>query len=243
MPIRKKEFEQADTSIHDMIVERIKEHYKKRNFETYTGKKLGRFGADLISVRDQDLAVAVEVKPNDANEIRKGIGQAFSYMNWVHKVYLAVPPESIKLTSQLLNNTPIGILTVINKKVSTVKEADRVDPEPTKLTQLLGKTTGFCWICGRTFNVVPPTQKGALRGEIYIAHRKTESRVFKALEKSLGKRIRTKGGWVRICTVCSRIIGEAIYEYLKRACKGEEFPAFDFREYGLEESKEYLKSD
>lgn len=223
---------------HDLIVKNTNSHFKKKNYATFKEKKLGRFNADLIAIRDENLVIAIEAKTNKS-EIRKGVGQAYSYMDWVHEVYLAVPSESAELATELLRNTSIGIITVINKKVSIIKESKRVEPEPTKLIKLLNTTTGFCWICGRTFNVVPPTQKG--EAGTYIAHKDIEPKLFKALENSLGKKIKTKGSWIKICTVCSRILGDAIHEFLKRVFEEKELPNFDFEEYQLKEIKNYLK--
>lgn len=74
-------------------------------------------------------------------------------------------------------------------------------------------------------------------GGTYIAHKDVEPTLFKAIEQTLGKKIRTKGSWVAVCTVCSRIIGNAIHEYLARLLKGEKYPIFDFDKFQLEEDK------
>ena len=239
MPIAKDEFEEAKPPVHDFLVEKAKEFYEKQNYAVYTGKKIGRFVADVISIRDQTLTIAIEAKPNNATEIRKGVGQANSYLDWVHEVFLMVPPEGIDLCKQVLRYSPIGILTVMNDKITVVKDAERNEPDPLKLSRLLSNTVGFCWICGRTFNVVKPSQER--NDSIYIAHKDLEPKLFKALEKIKGKKIRTKGSWVSICTVCSRILGDAIAEYLRRAFEKVEFPSFDFDEYRIKEIGDLLR--
>lgn len=160
-------------------------------------------------------------------------------MDWVHEVYLIVPPESIGLCKKLLRHSPIGILTVNNDRIIVVKDAVRSEPEPLKLSILLNDTVGFCWICGRTYNVVRPSQKS--KEMVYIAHKEEEPKLFKALEKIKGKKIRTSGSWVGICTVCSRIIGSAINEYFVRVFDNEDFPIFDFDESEIKSLKELLK--
>ncbi|MCK4246941.1 MAG: hypothetical protein KAX04_00185 [Methanomicrobia archaeon] len=226
---------------HDEIVRFVKEHYKKKSYWVNDRTiSLGRYKTDVIAIYDQDLVDAVEVKPNNKSEIRKGVGQCFSYIDWVHKVYLAVPIKSVELTLDLIEHTPIGLLTIIDNTLTTVKEATRTEAEPGKLTKLLGKTTGFCWLCGRTFNLVP--RAGGEDGSIYIAHKEMEPGIFKSLEKATRQKVRTKGSWVSICTICSRILGSAIHEYLKRSISKEEFPDFDFDDLDLEETAKLLKN-
>ena len=226
---------------------KAEQFYERKNYAVFKGKKIGRFIADLISVRDETLTVAIEAKPNDPSEIRKGIGQASSYLDWVHRVYLIVPPESIELCRELLRHSPIGILTVIRRKVSVVKDSGRNQPDLLKLTRLLNSTVGFCWVCGRTFNVVRPSRddKEEEPATVYVAHKDFEPGLFRALERLKGGRIQTKGSWVSICTVCSRIIGAAIHEYLMRALKQdsfeEEYSRFDFEDSELEEIGELMQ--
>lgn len=238
LPISRRKFEQTKLSEHDSIVKSVAEDYESQRFVVFAGKKIGRFTPDIVAIKNQSLTIAVEAKPNDANELRKGVGQCISYMDWVHKVFLATSPGGIQLSSQLLRGTPIGLLATMDDKVTTVKEAERREPDHLKSIRLLSSTVGFCWICGRSFNVVQRTQRG--RGEIFIAHRDIEPILFKAMEQTLGKKIRTKGSWVAVCTVCSRIIGEAIHEYLTRLLKGEEYPIFDFDKLSLKEDRKLL---
>lgn len=238
MPISRKDFDQAKLSEHDSILRSVKEHYDNQRLAVFVDKKIGRFKPDIIAIKNQHLTIAVEVKPNDATEIRKGVGQCFSYMDWVHEVFLATSPGGIQLSNQLLRGTPIGVLTAMNGKVTTVKEVERKDPDNLKLIRLLGNTTGFCWICGRTFNVVGQAKRDM--GGTYIAHKDIEPSLFKAMEQTLGKKIRTKGSWVPVCIVCSRIIGNAIHEYFTRILKGEKYPTFDFEKLSIKEDKKLL---
>ena len=238
MPISRREFEQAKLSEHDSILKSVAQDYESQRFVVFEGKKIGRFKPDIVAIKDQGLTVAVEAKPNDATELRKGVGQCFSYMDWVHKVFLATSAGGKQLSIELLHGTPIGILTVLEGTVTTVKEAERKEPDNLKLIRLLGNTTGFCWICGRTFNVVQQAQKDM--GGTFIAHKDIEPTLFKALERTLGKKIRTKGSWATVCKVCSRIIGNAIHEYFTRLLKGEKYPTFDFDDGFLRMDKKLL---
>ena len=189
------------------------------------------------------MAIAIEAKPNNASEIRKGAGQASSYLDWVHQVYLIVPPEAIELCKQLLKYSPIGILTVAKEgKIIFVKDAERNEPEPIKLSRLLNETVGFCWLCRRTFNIVRPSQD--LKDSIVIAYKEEEPKLFKALEKIRGKKSRTKNLWTSICAVCSRILGEAISEYIRRALDeeyDEKLMVFDFWEDDMETIRYLIK--
>jgi hypothetical protein len=160
-------------------------------------------------------------------------------MDWVHEVFLATSPKGIQLSNQLLRGTPIGIITTTDGDVTIVKEAERKEPDNLKLTRLLSNTTGFCWICGRTFNMVEQAQR--TMGGTFIAHREQEPTLFRALEQTLGKKIRTKGSWVPICVVCSRIIGNSIHEYITRLFENVKFPPFDFDELFLEEDRKLMK--
>lgn len=90
---------------HDKIVKGVKRYYEEMEFYVKERATLGRFKTDLVAIRDEDLVIAIEAKPNNKTEIRKGIGQSFSYSDWAHKVYLAVPSPSIDLTLDLIKNT------------------------------------------------------------------------------------------------------------------------------------------
>lgn len=239
MPITKEEFEEAESSVHEFLVEKTKDFYEKQNCAVCVGKKIGRFVADLIVVRNETSTIAIEVKPNTATEIRKGVGQANSYLDWVHEVYLAVPVDGVELCKNLLKYSPVGILTVMNGKITFVKDAVRSEPERLKLSRLLNDTVGFCWLCGRTFNVVRPSQN--IKESVFIAHKEIEPKLFKALERIRGKKIRTKGTWVGICTVCSRILGEAIKEYFLRVLGQVEHPLFDFEDYKINVLRDLLR--
>jgi len=58
----------------------------------------------------------------------------------------------------------------VNGGITFVKDAERNEPEPSKLSKLLSETVGFCWLCGGTFNVVRPSKN--LKDSIYIADKK-----------------------------------------------------------------------
>jgi len=241
MPKTLEEFNAAIDSVHDSIVKDVKLFYEMQNHAIFLGKKIGRFIADIIAIRDETLITAIEVKTSNVSEIRKGVGQASSYLEWVHEVFLAVPPEAIELAKQLLKYSPIGIMTVFSNQISIVKESKRNEPDPLKLCHVLNNTVGSCWLCGRTFNVVRPSVKE--RDTIFITDKESEPELFKALETIKGRSTRTKSIHISICTVCSRIMGEVINEYLSRILV-EEFPEeykiFDFEELNIKEVRKLL---
>lgn len=93
----------------------------------------------------------------------------------------------------------------------TWKDAERVRPSEENLIHVLSKTTGFCWLCGRTFNVVP-----RCKSEIYIAYKGFGPKLHKGIEVALKKKFRTVGSWVDICAICSRILGTVAGEFMYR---------------------------
>lgn len=233
---------------HEKIRRAVLEFYygADSGFTVVPPRKLDKFIPDILAVKDQNDTEAVEVKPSNDSEIRKGVGQAYSYMGWVHKVYLVVPEDKSTLVRELLKYTPIGILLYHDEGlVSTYKEAESTKPDPNKLIALLNDTIGFCWLCGRTFNVVPRASENMA---IPVAYKgtKSESKLFKALEKYSIKKVRTKNIWIEICCVCSKILGEAIHEYFDRVfgIKGGKIDImynFKYDNYLIEETRKLLK--
>lgn len=208
---------EVKTTEHDKIVKAMAKWLEEGGYQTFKGKKLGRYMADLVGVKSKDDTIAVEVKSGSIAEIRKGLAQAHTYLDWVHEVYLAIPDDFMSLGEDIAKHTRVGLLTNIEKDfMATIKDAERVRPAEEKLLQILSKTTGFCWLCGRTFNVVP-----RCKDEIYIAHKRMEPKLHKSLEKALKKKSRTTGSWAEICIICSRILGIVAGEFMYRITTGK----------------------
>ena len=238
MPITSDQFK-AHVDIHGNIVKAVSNYFEERGFSVYPSKQLGDVFADIIAVRDHNLVVAIEAKTEDFSELRKGIGQALSYMSWTHKAYLAIPLEQVNLCQELLQYTPIGIIGVEKDQLFIAKEAELKEPDRTKLYQLLHGTVGFCWLCGRTFNIIPPAspdfQEYQDTESIYVGHRDIEPELFKKLEQIKGKKIQTVGAWVGICKICSRLLGQAIYEFLELIIEKNKVDWFSFDFWPTEE--------
>jgi len=180
------------------------------------GIKLGDNIADLVGIKSKDDTRAVEVKSGSKNEIRKGLAQAQTYLDWVHEVYLAIPKNFAYLGKDITKYTRVGLLVIEEDRLSTAKTAERVRPPEENLLHVLSKTTGFCWLCGRTFNVVDRS-----KDEIYIAFKELEPKLHKSLERALKKKIRTAGSWAEICIVCERILGRVSGKFMRRVITGE----------------------
>lgn len=228
MPITEEAFD-TSRDIHQEIVDAVSKYYKDKGFSVHPPLQLGRFLADVIAVRDQNLVVAIEAKKDDLSEIRKGVGQALSYMEWVHKVYLAIPLKRINICQELLKDTPIGIISIAEDQLLIAKEADLKEPDRTKLYQLLYKTTGFCWLCGKTFNIIEPAERPDFEKEsLTIARTDDDPALISQLEKIISKKIHQVNFNVGICKVCSRILGEAINQYLRILFGDSEYVSLDF---------------
>lgn len=228
MPISSNKFDES-RDIHQEIVNAVTKYYDTKGFSVYPSIQLGRFIADVIAVRDQNLVVAIEAKKDNLSEIRKGIGQALSYMEWAHKVYLAIPLKRINICQQLLTDTPIGIISIAEDQLIIAKEANLKEPDRTKLYQLLHKTTGFCWICGKTYNIIEPAERPDLKKEsLIIARTDDDPILISQLEKIFAIKIRNVNFNLGICKVCSRILGEAFSQYLKIFVEDLKFVTLDF---------------
>ena len=246
MPISSKEFDES-RDIHKEIVDAVSKYYKKEDFSVHPPTHLGRFIADVIAFRDQNLVIAVEAKKDDLSEIRKGVGQALSYMEWVHKVYLAVPLKRINICQELLKNTPIGILSIAENQVLIAKEADFREPDKTKLYQLLHKTTGYCWICGKTYNIIEPAELPDFEKEsISIARIDEDPFLINQLEKITAEKIKTINFNIGICKICSRILGMAFTDYLKMLLGDSKNVSLDFgwteKDFEIKSLREKIQS-
>lgn len=214
----------AKATEHDRIVRAVAKWLKDEGYEVYKGKKLGEYIADLVGVKSKDDTIAVEVKSGKINEIRKGLAQGQTYLDWVHEVYLAIPSDFISLGKDIAKHTSVGLLVRTNGVIAIVKDAERVRPLEENLLYVLSKTTGFCWLCGRTFNVVPRCKNG-----IYIAYKEMEPKLHKSVEMALKKRFRTAGSWAELCVICSRILGAVAGEFMYRIItKGKKVFWVDF---------------
>jgi len=234
MPITKKKFE-TSKDIHQEIVDAVSKYYNIKGFSIHAPVQLGRFLADVIAVRDQNLVIAIEAKKDDLSEIRKGVGQALSYMEWVHKVYLAIPLSRIQICQELLKDTPIGIISIAEDQLLIAKEADLKEPDRTKLYQLLHKTTGFCWLCSKTFNIIEPAERPDFeKDSLTIARTDDDPVLISQLEQVIAKKIKKVNFNVGICKVCSRILGEAISQYMHILLGDEKFVSLDFGWAGKE---------
>lgn len=116
-------------SEHDEIVEATKIWLKKQGYYVHGSLKLGKFIADVIGIRNQHDSIAIEIKSGNISEIRKGLGQSHTYLDYVHKVYLAIPKKHIKLGRELVKHTRVGLLTYAKEeKIVLMKEAKYIRP-------------------------------------------------------------------------------------------------------------------
>lgn len=204
-------------SEHDEIVEATKIWLKKQGYYVHGSLKLGKFIADVIGIRNQHDSIAIEIKSGNISEIRKGLGQSHTYLDYVHKVYLAIPKKHIKLGRELVKHTRVGLLIYSKEeKIVLMKEAKYIRPIQENLAFVLSKTTGFCWVCSRTFNIVPKYESS-----FYIAHEDIDPKLYEGLVKTLKIRPQTKGYWVDICQVCSRVIYQINMKFLNALIFGE----------------------
>lgn len=210
-----------------------------KGYKIYGPLKLGEFIADIIGVRNKDDVVAIEVKPGNASEIRKGLGQAQTYLDYVHQVFLAIPEDYSNVGDKVTRHTKVGLLLKFGKNcISIRKNPEYTKPLEENLASVLSKTTGFCWICGRTFNTVPKDKT-----PYYLAHKDIDKDIFEGLVKSLMAKPKTKGYWVHICKVCSRIIYHTNTEFLRTVVFGKgEYSKVKFEKFWYEDLSKFFKS-
>lgn len=229
MPITVKEYNDH-IDVHNQISKIVINYFQSKNYSVFSEVKLGNVKADIVGIRDQNLAISVEVKTKNFSEIRKGVGQCLSYLDWVHNVYLAIPIEMLTETQELLRYTPIGLITIAKDEAVITKEAEFREPDGKKLYQVLQKTTGYCWICGKTFNIIEPTWDRYKAPEpfIPIAFKDDDPELIKNLEELTGLKKKTKNYWVGMCKVCSRLLGNAFDDYLRCILSDTDSTSYDF---------------
>ena len=222
---------------HQQIEISAKEWLKSQGYSVYSSLKLGEFIADLIGIKSREDIVAIEVKPGDINEIRKGLGQAHTYLDYVHKVYLAIPQSFYVQGNRIVKNSKIGLLTQVSGNViATWKPADYTRPSEENIINVLSQTTGFCWICGRTFNMIPENKDA-----IYMAHKDMDNHLFKSLEKALSITPQNKGIHVSLCIVCSKIMFHMSSELLKSLMTTENYVGFEVDAFAYGNLKKIFK--
>lgn len=224
---------------HKQIVEASKKWLREQGYSIYGPLKLGDFIADVIGVKERDDVVAIEVKSGNVNEIRKGLGQAQTYLDYVHKVFLAIPEDFIDVGEKIAKHTRIGLITNFEKDyIALSKDAQYTKPLDEHLVYVLSRTTGFCWICGRTFNTVPKYEDS-----IYMAHKDIDKNLYKSLVKTLKIKPNTKGYWVDICVVCSKIIYNISAKFLRALIFGEtEDSKFKFETFWYDDLEKFFKN-
>jgi len=225
----------------------VKKYFEKEGYWIYKKEK---FRIDVLAIRSKDDIVAIELKGTEG-DVRKGVGQALSYLRYAHRAYIAVDEKLLSVAREITRFTPIGILAIESGKPHHVwadKEPQKTIPNEEKMIELLNSTVGMCWICGRTFNIIPQAgeaQSGNYPRDymIYAAFRGDDPKLHDLVKLATGqKRIRTAGIWVGICVLCSTILGHAISEFLIAVKKGGKSLGFTFDELELKEVKELFES-
>lgn len=221
---------------HKQIVNASKKWLEEQGYSVYGPLKLGEFIADVVGVKERDDVIAIEIKPGNMSEIRKGLGQAQTYLDYVHKVFLAIPMTYVDVGEKIAKHTRIGLIT--NKKfISLSKDAEYTKPLEENLIYVLSKTTGFCWICGRTFNTVPKNEDS-----IYMAHKDIDKKLYKSLVRTLRQKPSTKGYWVHICIVCSKIMYHISAEFLRKLIFGKtKYSKFKFETFWYDDIREFFE--
>ncbi len=225
----------------------VKNYLEKEGYWVYRKEK---FRIDVLAIKSKDDIVAIELK-GTKGDVRKGVGQALSYLRYAHRAYIAVDEKLLLVAREVTRFTPIGILAIESKEHHHVwidKEPQKTSPNEEKVIELLNSTVGICWICGRTFNIIPKAGKEQSENYprdymIYAAFRGSDSKLHDLVKLATGqKRIKTAGIWIGICVLCSTILGHAIHEFLIATKKGEKSFGFTFDELDLKEIKRLFES-
>ena len=225
----------------------VKKYLRSLGYWVYEKEK---FRIDVLSIKSKDDIVAVELK-GSKGDIRKGLGQALSYLRYAHSSYIAVDEKLLPLAREVARFTSIGIIVIESEEPHNVwvdKEPQRTIPDEAKVLELLSSTVGFCWICGRTFNIIPKagqasSEKYPRDYNIYAAFRGLKPKLHDLVKVATGQRkIRTEGVWVGICVICSIILGHATREFLVAAKNGKKSFGFTFDESDLEDIKKLLEN-
>jgi len=237
------------TSLHDTFLNKIKKSLQKDGF-VCKHMLLDKNSIDIIAVKNESTVWAIEVESGlSLKGLREGVGQAQQAIGWVHHSYIAIPLSHQERAMKLIRGTSIGLMSYQNNKIIKIKEAETLTPEREKLNDLLSRTVGFCWICGKTFNNIPPTRKNKwgpeTLGSILIDGAYENKLLYEKLRQFTPQKERSyPSRWVRICTVCSSILGSAISEFFGRVYNPkfkETHKKFDFSEYEIKRLKKIIK--
>ncbi len=186
---------------HSQVISAVRHYCGSRGMQTFS--PLGMRGKilDIVAVRDRGLVIGVEAKPGEKEEVRRGIGQALDYLDWVHQIYLAVPDSIADYARKLVSRTEIGLLRVSNPKLVTVLKDPTTNPvDESNLLMVLSRTVGFCWFCGRTLNQIPSAE------DVYVVHKDDDPNLHFILSQLAGADAGAKGSWVKICKVCEKLL-------------------------------------
>ena len=103
--------------VDSMIEKKLSEWFVKSGYECFENYPLGGKFPDVIAIKNDSLT-AFEVKSH-ASELTQAIGQCLFYLRKANKVYIAMPPEEVKLLSSFsfdtLKESGIGLVSIDNE--------------------------------------------------------------------------------------------------------------------------------
>ena len=227
---------------HDSLLRKAKNRFEKQGYFCKP-MVLDKSSIDIIAIKDEATALAIEIETGGSTqELRAGVGQAQEAIGWVHQSYILVPIRVQKKAMHLIQGTSIGLMSYYDNDIFIAKEANKLIPEKAKLNDILHRSVGSCWICGRTFNNVPVSPHQRERG-ILVDNAFSNKRLHRYLTQFTPQNERQYANrWVRICKICSNILGDAFSEFLKKThnIKDKGY-VFNFSKYSLNEAKKVIR--